>query len=93
MRRDLISHPLRYRGHCIITIAPASELKSGFRNWRKNLNMKLIKPRFIPYEQAKKAAEILWQLLDADTEDTTETKFQFVLESKRMIHSSEEIKN
>ncbi len=55
--------------------------------------MKLIKPRFIPYEQAKKAAEILWQLLDADTEDTTETKFQFVLESKRMIHSSEEIKN
>jgi len=55
--------------------------------------MKLLKPRFIPYEQAKNAVDILWQLLDADTEDTTETKFQFVLESKRMIHSSEEIKN
>jgi LacI family repressor for deo operon, udp, cdd, tsx, nupC, and nupG len=46
-----------------------------------------------PYEQGEKAAEILWQLLDADTEDPTETKFQFVLESKLMIHSSEEIKN
>ncbi len=46
-----------------------------------------------PYEQGKKAAEILWQLLDADTEDNTEAKFQFVLESKLMIHSSEESKN
>jgi DNA-binding LacI/PurR family transcriptional regulator len=46
-----------------------------------------------PYEQGKKAAEILWQLLDADTEDNTEVKFQLVLDSKLMIHSLEENKN
>jgi LacI family transcriptional regulator len=46
-----------------------------------------------PYEQGKKAAEILWQLLDADTEDNTETKFQLVLDSQLMIHSLEENKN
>jgi len=46
-----------------------------------------------PYEQGKKAAEILWQLLDIDTEDSMESKFQIVLESKLMIHSSEESKH
>jgi LacI family transcriptional regulator len=40
-----------------------------------------------PYEQGKKAAIILWQLLD-DTEDTLKTTFQVILESKLMVHSS-----
>lgn len=46
-----------------------------------------------PYEQGKKAAEVLWQLLDTDIEETMKTKFQFVLDSKLMIHSSEENRN
>jgi len=45
-----------------------------------------------PYEQGKKAAVILWQLLD-DTEDTLKTTFQVVLESKLMIHSTVESDN
>jgi DNA-binding LacI/PurR family transcriptional regulator len=42
-----------------------------------------------PYEQGKKAAVILWQLLD-DTQDTLKTTFQVILESKLMIHSTVE---
>ncbi|HET9825432.1 MAG TPA: substrate-binding domain-containing protein, partial [Chitinophagaceae bacterium] len=45
-----------------------------------------------PYEQGKKAAIILWQLLD-DTGDTLKTTFQVVLESKLMVHSSIESVN
>ena len=40
-----------------------------------------------PYEQGKKAAEILWQILDTD--DNIKTKFQLVLDSKLMVHSPE----
>lgn len=48
-----------------------------------------------PYEQGKKAAEILWQLLDTDTdtEEDMKTKFQIVLDSKLMVHSLEEERN
>lgn len=44
-----------------------------------------------PYEQGKKAIEILWQLLDVENEETVETKYQLVLDSKLMIHSQEEV--
>jgi LacI family repressor for deo operon, udp, cdd, tsx, nupC, and nupG len=43
-----------------------------------------------PYEQGKKAADILWQLLDADGEENIKTKFQEVLDPKLMIHQSAE---
>ena len=44
-----------------------------------------------PYEQGRKAAEILWQLLDANADEVTEAKYQLVLDSKLMIHSQEEV--
>ena len=39
-----------------------------------------------PYEQGKKAAEILWQLLDDGTGDNAKARLQVVLESKLMIN-------
>jgi len=41
-----------------------------------------------PYEQGKKAAEILWKLLDGQMEDA-ESYLQLVLESKLVVHQSE----
>lgn len=41
-----------------------------------------------PYEQGKKAAEILWQLLDADPEQSGNKNYQVVLESKLMINAA-----
>jgi LacI family repressor for deo operon, udp, cdd, tsx, nupC, and nupG len=40
-----------------------------------------------PFEQGQKAAEILWQLLDTDTEEPANKLNQIILESKLMIHS------
>lgn len=39
-----------------------------------------------PYEQGKKAAEILWQLLDADAEEVNHQPLHVVLDSKLMIN-------
>jgi LacI family transcriptional regulator len=41
-----------------------------------------------PYEQGKKAAEVLWQLLDNNPEDNLKTRFQIMLGSQLMIHAS-----
>jgi LacI family transcriptional regulator len=41
-----------------------------------------------PYEQGKKAAEVLWQLLDNSPEDNLKTRFQIMLGSQLMIHAS-----
>jgi LacI family transcriptional regulator len=40
-----------------------------------------------PYEQGKKAAELLWQLLDSESGEEVKEKFQVILESQLMIHS------
>lgn len=40
-----------------------------------------------PYEQGKKAAEILWRFLDAKETDAPKNKFQIVLESKLIVHA------
>lgn len=42
-----------------------------------------------PYEQGRKAAEILWQLLDSDTDEQPKEKFQVILDSELMINSPE----
>lgn len=42
-----------------------------------------------PYEQGKRAAVILWQLLD-DKEDSLRSTFQVILESKLMVHDAVE---
>ena len=39
-----------------------------------------------PYEQGKKAAEVLWKLLDQDPEINISEKYHEMLESKLMIH-------
>jgi len=43
-----------------------------------------------PYEQGKKAAEILFRLLDAEGKETEKENLQLILESKLMIHSEAE---
>ena len=42
-----------------------------------------------PYEQGKKAAEILWKLLDGNSEEQ-ETFHQLVIDSKLVIHNQME---
>jgi len=43
-----------------------------------------------PYDQGKKAAEILWQLLDAEGDGQGNNKLQVILDSKLMIHADME---
>jgi DNA-binding LacI/PurR family transcriptional regulator len=49
-------------------------------------NPPLVSVEQFPYEQGKKAAVILWQLLD-DIDDTLKTTFQVILEAKLKVHS------
>ena len=42
-----------------------------------------------PYEQGKKAAEFLWQILDDENEENQDKILQLVLESELMVHSIE----
>lgn len=42
-----------------------------------------------PYEQGKKASEILWQSLDANPEDLPKNGLQVVLESQLIVHTPE----
>lgn len=46
-----------------------------------------------PFEQGSKAAEILWQLLDAGTEEPPAMLNQVMLASKLMVHATEESNN
>jgi LacI family transcriptional regulator, repressor for deo operon, udp, cdd, tsx, nupC, and nupG len=43
-----------------------------------------------PYEQGKKAAGILWQILDSDPKLTGDERFQVVLDSKLMVNAEDE---